>query len=452
MKLPFLFLAFTSLLSATGSAGAGSFRPLLEAIHAEMRREAATLAVPERQWLDALIADSAARFENWPRDPSLHGYLDRLDRHSPRIRALGHFYLHTCLDLPRSLAASFDRHPIPRARAAAIFRRSDAGIQRIFAGAVDLGRGGWEARLYGLFHSRSRADALFHLLTDRVTVWRLSSWLNAQALDEAALRRSFDEIAEPVLRSGPDPIRWIERLTPPSAAVPLHPPAREIAPLPAVLTEGAPRTADFRALYADSTNLLRRLETRLAPAEADWLESLIQGFLDLFEVWPRDPSLQPYLARLDEVAATGSRGRGMRLMGHVYLHLSFDLPRGIPASLDGRSLPAGRAAAIFRLPNPDYRRLFGEQMGRRHGGPGLRAYRIRHGHARAESMLRLLADRVIVWRLAAWINGEALSDPAARTAREAALRRSFDRAAAAIFLSRDPLEWLARLDPPSAIE
>ncbi len=470
MKTGALILALAGLSGAqdtrTVPVNTEEFQALYVAVTTELRRYEPRLTAAEREWLEDLIQDFTARFENWPRDPSLRTYLEKLDqiavssKHGPALRMIGQLYLHTCLDLPRGIAASLERSRIPASRAADVFRIPNPDFQRIFAGAMDAQQQSVETRLYRLFHSRARTDSLFRLLSDRIIVWRLAAWINGQGLGDPArrftrdetLRRSFDDITGAVLRSSRDPVEWIERLAPPWTTVepaPTGPSAAAAQHIPQMtVTAGSAGSAPFRELYAESTNFMHGYKARLSPEEGEWLESLIQGFMTRFEAWPRDPSLRTYLDGLDKIAARGKQGPILRLIGQVYLHICLDLPRGIADSLERYPIPPSRAGDIFRLPNPDYQKLFEKSLETQHQGLGTRIYKFTHSRSRTESLLRLFADRVIVWRMTAWINGQALAG-AGRYTREDTLRRSFDTIAEPVMRSsRDPAEWLALLSAP----
>jgi hypothetical protein len=456
--------------------GTAEFAALYADFTAELRRYEPRLAAGEREWVEGLIQSSGQRFHNWPSDPAMRSYLDRLDkiagetREGPVLRTIGQAYLQVCLDLPGGIADSLERYPIAPSRAAELFRLPDLEVQRSFAGATDTAYGGLSMRIYRIFHSRNRTDSLLWLLSDRLMVWRSSAWINGRALAEQArrqarqdtLRRSFYAIAEPVMRSSRDPVEWMARLASPVTTVeplgerpdgPMTGPGQRTVEDSLAAPGASANTARFRALYVPVTAMLHNHAARLNPAEREWLEFLIQGFEWRFEKWDTDPSLRGYLDRLDRIAAERKQGPLLRLIGQVYLHICLDLPRGIADSLERYPIPESRAADIFRLPNADFQSLFAGTLAAQHAGLGTRIYRMLHSRGRTDSLAQLLSDRLIVWRMTAWINGQALADAAGRQAREDRLRRSFDAIVEPVMRSsRDPAEWMARLAPPSTAE
>lgn len=60
-----------------------------------------------------------------------------------------------------------------------------------------------------------------------------------------------------------------------------------------------------------------------------WLEWLIDNFRDEFDAWPSRRHLKPYLNKL----RSRSTDPALRLAGHAYLHVAYDMPRVIARSL-----------------------------------------------------------------------------------------------------------------------
>ncbi len=102
------------------------------------------------------------------------------------------------------------------------------------------------------------------------------------------------------------------------------------------------QTNDFARLYgivtAQLSSLARDPYWRGEP-DRKWLAHLVFVFQQLFEDWDRDPKLQTYLNALERWPSPGGRRvhRVFRLAGHVYLHVAYDLVRGIAGSLDAPS-------------------------------------------------------------------------------------------------------------------
>jgi len=99
------------------------------------------------------------------------------------------------------------------------------------------------------------------------------------------------------------------------------------------------RTKEFARLYGLVSEQLSDLATdrlwRTSP-ERDWLAYLIIVFQELYADWERDPRLAAYLSGLE--SSPDGDGRDVhpvfRLAGHVYLHVSYDLVRGLAGTLD----------------------------------------------------------------------------------------------------------------------
>lgn len=128
------------------------------------------------------------------------------------------------------------------------------------------------------------------------------------------------------------------------------------------------QTADFARLYGMVTAQLSSLASDLYwrdKPDREWLAHLVIVFQQLFEDWDRDPSLRLYLDALERWPSPEGRRvhRVFRLAGHVYLHVAYDLVRGIAGTLDAPSpvLPsdlqlANPSSAWFLSPAPKIER------------------------------------------------------------------------------------------------
>src|SRR6187455_1780857 len=97
------------------------------------------------------------------------------------------------------------------------------------------------------------------------------------------------------------------------------------------------RTDDFSRLYGIVTAQLSSLASNVywrSDAERQWLAYLVVVFQQLFEDWEDDPKLVKYLSALVTDAKGRRVHRVFRLAGHVYLHVAYDLVRGVAATLD----------------------------------------------------------------------------------------------------------------------
>jgi uncharacterized protein YukE len=214
--------------------------------------------------------------------------------------------------------------------------------------------------------------------------------------------------------------------------------------------EFAKSTRDFRALYDRINDSMSDFRATLTTGEADWFGSLVEGFQARFEMWQTDASLRGYLKHLDRLAANSRHGPQLRLVGHVYLHIALDLPRVIGESLENSAIPRDRAADIFRQPNWAFREAFIDTILNVEYVGWTLAYLLRFvsRSRKLSSALRLPADRILVWRLGAWINGHALAEPRTRPNGESVLRRTFDDQCRVMRESSDPIVWLEKLDSP----
>lgn len=113
------------------------------------------------------------------------------------------------------------------------------------------------------------------------------------------------------------------------------------------------RTDDFAQLYAVVTARVNawawhRLPghvfgSPVSPQDRAWLSYLVEVFQQLFEDWSEDPELELYLRSLERYPPGQARARRVdrqfRLAGHVYLHIAFDLPRGLAGSIPASHQP-----------------------------------------------------------------------------------------------------------------
>lgn len=115
------------------------------------------------------------------------------------------------------------------------------------------------------------------------------------------------------------------------------------------------QTTDFARLYGIVTVQLSSLTRDLYwrdDADRKWLAHLVIVFQQLFEDWDRDPKLRTYLDALERWPNPDGRRvhRVFRLAGHVYLHIAYDLVRGVAGSLDA---PAPVGASDLHLADPN---------------------------------------------------------------------------------------------------
>lgn len=90
-------------------------------------------------------------------------------------------------------------------------------------------------------------------------------------------------------------------------------------------------TSGFRILYDSVSVRLRRRLRDFEPPFAFWLEELIAGFQKEYEGWGHAQS--PVTAYLESVEGKAAGRKWLKLIGHAYLHISYDLPRVIARTL-----------------------------------------------------------------------------------------------------------------------
>jgi branched-chain amino acid transport system ATP-binding protein len=119
------------------------------------------------------------------------------------------------------------------------------------------------------------------------------------------------------------------------------------------------QTQDFDRLYRIVTGYLESFVAEgqrdpiqpISAQDAAWLRYLIGVFRQLFDDWQIDRDLDVYLSSLETwpPGAAPSRRvhRMFRLAGHVYLHVAFDLTRGLAGTV-----PVPTGPAVLLVPGP----------------------------------------------------------------------------------------------------
>lgn len=203
---------------------------------------------------------------------------------------------------------------------------------------------------------------------------------------------------------------------------------------------------DFHRLYAAVTASLDEFcrdalrNGTIVKAEGDWYRSLVDGFTDEYAKWgkPTNANIQTFL---DDFSAAPKL---VRLAGHAFLHIGYDLPRAIADHLQPSTppLPAlpprSRLRQLFLWPGPMFRQVFREHIKCGAFGPLARLF------GQLEPM-EVLAYWVVALRSIAWIHAESLADypKAKRSVAEANLARALNATAAGV----GHFHWrIARLD------
>lgn len=165
--------------------------------------------------------------------------------------------------------------------------------------------------------------------------------------------------------------------------------------------------ADFATLYATVARQMARFcDERVgakivARDEADWFRQLLVDFEREFGRWggaSAAPRVNDYLRRLD------AEPRLVRLAGHVFLHIAFDLPRVLRASfVDRPAIARHRMRGLFLMPAS---LLHLDAMRRTE----LARHDLRARLAGGIGGLRVLAQWVQALRTNAWLHAEIAHD------------------------------------------
>lgn len=182
-------------------------------------------------------------------------------------------------------------------------------------------------------------------------------------------------------------------------------------------------TADFLGLYDAVTEDLMnfvataRSEGRLSNIEENWFQYIISGFRREFTAWtsPAHPEINTYLSLFDR----GKASRPLRVAGHAFLHVGYDLPRVLADSIAKFAIARSRLRMLFVRPAPLFREMFLRKA--REGTFGILARPL--GFVRP---MEVLAYWLLSLRSVAWIHAEILADspPTLRQAQEQALAQA----------------------------
>jgi hypothetical protein len=166
---------------------------------------------------------------------------------------------------------------------------------------------------------------------------------------------------------------------------------------------------DFLSLYDDVTVALRSFvraglkHGSMTKDEQLWFEQLIGGFDGKFKDWPnakRGTAIGEYLRLFDARRVS----KPLRVAGHAFLHVAYDLPRVIADSLNSRpATDRPRLRSLFLMPGPVFRERFMAQARAGTFGVLLRPV----GHLRPAE---ILAYWLLSLRSVAWIHAETLAD------------------------------------------
>jgi hypothetical protein len=166
-------------------------------------------------------------------------------------------------------------------------------------------------------------------------------------------------------------------------------------------------TSEFDLLYSAVTSNLRsfandgQAKGTVTLDEVDWFEYLIDGFRAEYDVWdrPKHFEISGYLDLFEQCW----RGSPVRIAGYAFLHVGYDLPRVLAASMAKFPLQRSRLRTLFLRPAPLFRQMFLDQFKRGMFGLLVRPF----GYVKP---LEVLAYWLLALRSVAWIHAEILAD------------------------------------------
>jgi hypothetical protein len=122
----------------------------------------------------------------------------------------------------------------------------------------------------------------------------------------------------------------------------------------------AQSTRSFKRLYEQLTIQLEETKCSL-PLEQEqrWLQYLIDHFESEYFAWERKPELRKYLEITEQ---SSGRSKLLRVLGHAYLHLCYDLPRVLANSFTEIPLPDRRAHNIYSGLTSDLLKVFSQAL------------------------------------------------------------------------------------------
>jgi hypothetical protein len=211
-------------------------------------------------------------------------------------------------------------------------------------------------------------------------------------------------------------------------------------------------TAAFAAMYEEVTARLQRYKARLPEEnEREWLDYLINGFSVEYRSWKTSLIARDYLELLDEYA---NGNQALLLTGHVYLHISYDLPRVMAASFSRLTLTRSRSREIFRKMAPIFIDSF-ERFIRREsflrGVVALAATALKKllPRRKTRALITIAGQFIHTLRSAAWLNAVNLATCTAPRMYAAELWDKVEQQVRLwMALSPDPVDWIANLAAP----
>ena len=213
-------------------------------------------------------------------------------------------------------------------------------------------------------------------------------------------------------------------------------------------------TPPFEEMYDQVTTSLKGFAAKIPSAtEEAWFNYLIESFLRNYKLWANDPNIAGYLKIF-------KGGKLFRLIGCVYLHVGYDMPRVIANSFLGDksgqlddvgifippTISRAKGARLYLVPTPTFSDLLIKNSTK---WSVIGAYSIFGWLPGLESVMRCFGHWVIVLRTTAWMQAEILQSSPIRQSLEAKLLKDMENAAATLKRTYLPPQWMAQLVPPS---
>lgn len=239
-----------------------------------------------------------------------------------------------------------------------------------------------------------------------------------------------------------------------------------------VIQDFAEETRSFSLLYAEVTESLEDyVDHPLNPDklnfnEKAWFKYLIESFHAYYQEWGKNK--EPRFIRYLNHFRGWLTPTVLKLVGHVYLHIAYDMPRVIAESLSndqhpymyqdplGREVPVMynrvRPRGIYQKQSPVFLEL-AERSFRKYKITGPIGFLSKIVPKRL-SLFRVLGNWIVGLRMTAWVHGEILRDSPKRQRQqlESNLLYAVNQAAEDVVGHRwNPLWWPSRLQPPELL-
>lgn len=161
----------------------------------------------------------------------------------------------------------------------------------------------------------------------------------------------------------------------------------------------------FGGLYSEvTTQLSAFMDKAVADGEASandkqWFVAIVAGFRAEFAAWPtsQNQHIRAYLALFRSASPL------MRVAGHAFLHVAYDLPRVLAKHMHHAGTDRNDLRNLFLRPAPLFRQVVLDYLGQGKLGNTFRPI----GKFRS---LEILAYWLIALRSVAWIHAEIIAD------------------------------------------